>query len=392
MKRICGLFFVFIFCLGFVSFFPVDITLSAVSASSVSDAQEQLEQVEAKMKELETKLDALSDKKESQMEQKEIIDQQIQTLNETIAAYDALIADLNMQIVQKQQEVVESEQRYADYMTQYKAHIRANYEAGEVSYLEVLLGAGDMADFLMRLEYVRQVMEYDNQLLENIQTETERIKVAQQQLEQDLAVQQESLVALEESKSVLTQKQKKIKQLIASIQADETLMQKEYEKSQKMEKEFEKLIEELRQQNAAENGDVVYDDSAWLWPCPGYSYISSGYGWRTLYGKKEFHYAIDLAAAADTPILASKSGRVIFSGWSNYGGGWQIVIDHGNGYVTYYNHMIRKSSLKAGEYVKQGQQIGNVGTTGNSTGNHLDFKIQINGTSVNPLNYVKEPK
>ena len=125
----------------------------------------------------------------------------------------------------------------------------------------------------------------------------------------------------------------------------------------------------------------------YVWPCPSYSRISSGYGNRTCpFHGKEFHDGVDLAAASGVPILAFGPGTVTKSGW--YGGyGNYISIDHGGGLMSFYGHA-SALYVKQGAKVTAGQKIAAVGTTGSSTGCHLHFGMHKNGSSVNPLNYV----
>lgn len=117
-------------------------------------------------------------------------------------------------------------------------------------------------------------------------------------------------------------------------------------------------------------------------PLEKYTYISSYYGTRS----RGWHTGVDFAAPGGTDIYAWKSGTVIFSGWSG-GYGNYIKVDHGNGQISCYAHC-SKLAVSVGQSVVQGQVIGYVGTTGNSTGNHLHFEIMINGSFVNPLNYI----
>lgn len=120
-----------------------------------------------------------------------------------------------------------------------------------------------------------------------------------------------------------------------------------------------------------------------VWPCPGYSRISSPFGNRG----SEFHTGVDLAAPKGTPILAAASGKVITVKYLTTSYGHHVKIDHGNGYSTLYGHM-SNIDVKNGQSVNAGQKIGGVGSTGRSTGNHLHFEIRVNGAAKNPLNYV----
>ena len=126
----------------------------------------------------------------------------------------------------------------------------------------------------------------------------------------------------------------------------------------------------------------------YVWPCPSYSRISSGYGNRVhpIYGTVKFHDGVDLASASGTPILAFAPGTVTVSGL-NGGYGNYISINHGGGLMSFYGHC-SKLYVSKGAKVSAGQKIAAVGTTGNSTGCHLHFGMHLNGSSVNPLNYV----
>ena len=128
----------------------------------------------------------------------------------------------------------------------------------------------------------------------------------------------------------------------------------------------------------------------YVWPCPGYSRISSGYGNRVhpISGKVQFHDGIDLAAASGTPILAFGPGTVTMSGW-NGGYGNYISIDHGGGLMSFYGHCSALYVSK-GATVKAGQKIAAVGTTGSSTGNHLHFSVRKDGAYTSPWNYLSQ--
>lgn len=127
----------------------------------------------------------------------------------------------------------------------------------------------------------------------------------------------------------------------------------------------------------------------YVWPCPGYRRVSSGYGNRVCpFHGQEFHDGIDLAAASGTPILAFGPGTVTMSGWNGDYGNY-ISIDHGGGLMSFYAHC-SVLYVSKGATVKAGQKIAAVGTTGSSTGNHLHFGMHKNGSPVNPQSYVKD--
>ncbi len=122
------------------------------------------------------------------------------------------------------------------------------------------------------------------------------------------------------------------------------------------------------------------------WPCTGS--LTSHFGYRNtgIPGASTFHEGIDIANGYGTPIYASDGGTVSYAGWMG-GYGYLVIINHGNGYETYYGH---NSSLhvSVGDHVFKGQQIASMGSTGVSSGCHCDFRIKLNGTFLNPLNYI----
>ena len=133
---------------------------------------------------------------------------------------------------------------------------------------------------------------------------------------------------------------------------------------------------------------VITGNGTFTHPCPGYTYISSEFGYREqpIAGASTNHKGMDFAAPAGTPIYAAASGTVTSASYSGNAGN-MIVINHGNGLQTYYMHC-NSMYVRAGQTVSKGQNIGAVGSTGNSSGPHLHFQVMQNGTPVNPRNYL----
>jgi hypothetical protein len=131
-------------------------------------------------------------------------------------------------------------------------------------------------------------------------------------------------------------------------------------------------------------------DSTGTFIRPHNGQITSRFGMRTLYGKREMHYGVDFRGPRGDPILSSDGGTVIFAG-TRPGYGLSIIIDHHNGYKTVYGHC-SKLHVKEGDKVGQGEHIANIGSTGRSTGNHLHFEVQVNGVPKNPLDFVDKHK
>ena len=178
-----------------------------------------------------------------------------------------------------------------------------------------------------------------------------------------------------------------IKQDYSTITSTETLAKKiadvttEKEKEEQERKAAQEAAKKKKYQ-VTSRGSSLPRVSSYAFPLKSYSYVSSEYGarWGTT------HTGIDFAAPAGTHIYSWRSGTVTFAGWSG-GYGNFIIVDHGDGFVTRYAHC-SKIAVTKGQTVSQGQVIGYVGTTGNSTGNHLHFEVKVNGNFVNPRNYL----
>jgi murein DD-endopeptidase MepM/ murein hydrolase activator NlpD len=128
----------------------------------------------------------------------------------------------------------------------------------------------------------------------------------------------------------------------------------------------------------------------WVWPTRGA--ITSPFGWRSA-PFRSFHDGLDIANAAGTRIYAARSGQVIEAGWCS-GFGYCVKIDHGEGVVTIYGHMLKKPPVSVGDSVDVGDLIGYMGSTfdrsggGYSTGVHLHFTVKVNGKAVNPMKFL----
>ena len=145
------------------------------------------------------------------------------------------------------------------------------------------------------------------------------------------------------------------------------------------------LSEEMRPSLLALCGGTTVADGELCWPLPGHTYISCHFGEVDAFGNAG-HRGTDIPAPEGTPILAAHSGTVLVSGWNDSYGN-QVLLDNGAGLSTRYAHMTQ-TAVTAGEAVTAGQGIGYVGSTGDSTGNHLHFEVMQGGIRVDPLSLV----
>ena len=286
-----------------------------------------------------------------------------------------------------------------------KLRIQYMYEHNEETYFALLLNSESMGDMLNKAEYITKISEYDRKMLEKFNDTVNFITAAKIKLEQDretLVVKQEELT---DKKSSLELLESTKKNEMASLKKN-TQQQKDYQAKIKADiKAQDNLIasieakikaeEEANKNNNSNNGgsnnsgSTKYDGGAFKWPTVS-TRITSPYG--DMDGRTSPHQGIDIGAVnrgvSGDPIYAAADGKVVISQFSSSAGNY-IMLYHGDGLYTRYLHA---SSLLVGvgEYVKKGQKIALMGTTGNSDGVHLHFDVRLNGVVVNPWNYLSK--
>lgn len=373
------------------------VSASAASQSDVDALKEKLEDQAAEKKELQAELDSIDSEKATVKEQIEALDAQINSTEEQIELQNDLIDSLEEMIAQKEEELVEAQQKEEEQYEKFKTRVRVMYEQGETSYLEVLLSADDLSDFLSKYEIVSQIAEYDKNLFEELKALKEEIAQTKAELEEDRQQAENARKELEVSKSELdtqlanrSQAMKElesaaeeVKASFAEIEAEENSINAQIDK---IVKEMEAEAERKRQEQAAQGGGGSSSSGTtqvgdYTYPLPsGYRYVTSKFGYRNhpVTGVYKLHTGVDISAPNGTAIYAAQSGTVIIAGYSSAWGNY-VVINHGGGVTTLYAHMSKILTTK-GATVSAGTQIGKVGSTGYSTGNHLHFEVRLNGS------------
>ncbi len=259
--------------------------------------------------------------------------------------------------------------------------VRAFYEQGPVGYLDVLLDATDFRDFIARTYLISRVVEQDLALYHQVAVEHRQ----RQDVQASLAAYREELSAAHEQWTVRREEISRFaaerRQLLNRVRIER---QGQEAAIRELEAESQRITEIIRQSAQRGGGPVLtLRLGSLLRPLSGP--ISSGYGWRIhpIFGTREFHTGIDIAAPYGTRIQAAEGGVVIFNGWMR-GYGMLVILDHGDGLTTTYSHL-SASLVRVGDHVARGAVIARVGSTGWSTGPHLFFEVRADGRPVNPL-------
>ena len=344
-----------------------------------NELQQQLVEINKKLANIKDEVSKAQAKTDTYADRVGIVQQQINTIKQSI--------DLKtQQLTLKQQELdLKQEQQQQTYEL-FKERLRAMYmSSSNTSTLSILLGSASFADFLINAHNVSVISETDKQTIEQLKQEEEEIVTAEDAIQTELDSLESDKASLDGKYSELAALYQEANGQLSDAQARQDATQEDYDQ----------ILDNINKANAEldaltqGSSDTYYGTGVWGWPVPGYSYISSGFGWRTLYGKPNWHGGIDIAGSGiyGASIVASDSGVVKYAIYGSTGYGYYVIIDHGQNNWTVYGHM-SSILVSAGQSVTRGETIGRVGSTGNSTGPHLHFEIRLNGTKVDPRLYL----
>lgn len=375
---------------------------SYATKTDIDEARKSKSSLEEEKKEIEKTIQALEGLKAdtaSYVNQLDIelssLNKQVTALNSRAAAKEAEIEEAKVQLAAAKEE----ERRQYESM---KLRIQYMYEKGEMSYLDLLFKSADLTQLFNQAEYISQLAAYDRRMLDRYEAVSEEVASREAELETEY----EQLLALkvsteerqQDAERLMGEKTAELKNYQNRIAAGEGNLS-ELEKDiaaqesaiKAIEAEVKRKEEEAKKAALAAGqkyNTVSIGNINFIWPCPSSSRITSKFGDREspTEGASSSHQGVDIGALAGNGILAAASGTVTISTYS-YSAGNYIMINHGGGVSTVYMHC-SELLVSAGQEVTQGQVIAKVGSTGYSTGSHLHFGIRVNGSYVNPTNYV----
>lgn len=345
--------------------------------------QQVIEDVSAKLKQIQADLD---------------------TANARLQSIQTKQAEINAQIAQTQNEIVKMEAYLKTRQDVLNRRVRAIYMHGQLNYLEVILGANSFSDFANRVELLKRVIRSDYNLILEIQKQKAAIEAKKAQLEEDKrqldalaaeaentrqeiakkkAEQQKVLDAAKSNKAAAAQMEQDLNAQLASVR---NLIQQRLAAAEAARQAAQQQAASDDEGGGGSDDNYVQGTGAMGWPCSGP--ITSPFGYRThpIFGTTIFHAGIDIGVDYGTPIHAADSGVVVYSGWiSGYGNA--VIIDHGGGISTLYGHN-QSLAVSEGQSVSKGSVIAYAGSTGNSTGPHCHFEVDVNGSPVNPMGYL----
>ena len=381
----------------------------ATAATSVASLQNKLDKLTQSIEQHKKELSDAKKKEqaakalESELKEKvTVVQDQISVLKSQIAQVQNSIGVKEQEIAAKEDEIAAKEVEIADQWDGFKQHMAAMQELRDGGSVAMLASVKDLYELLTFNEVMQDISVKDTEILDNMKNAKESLENDKATLEEERNDLKSKKADLDAQNSQMQAKQKELNSSVAAAQLSAAEAQKAQKDAQAaiesdemnyeaVKKQIQKLIAEA----AAAKPQLSF--TGFICPLKSYTRISSEYGWRKnpVTGVNKLHAGTDFAAPAGTPIYAAASGYVQVAGWSSGGYGNYVIIYHGkmsdgNQYSTLYGHM-RSVATSAGKYVKQGELIGYVGSTGNSTGNHLHLEVWKGGSkanAVNPRSYI----
>ena len=377
------------------------LSVGMVLSMTVTSGAVTIDEAQKKADELQSQKNAAQAEKDTLAAKLNSIIAQMNKTQEELSAKETEISTAEEELVQAK---VDEDDQY----NSMKKRIKYMYEGGNTQFLEILMSSSNIGDLLNKAEYVSKLSSYDRDMLTAFQDTVKAVEEKEAKLQDEyekLNTLQSSLVSQQtEAQTLISSKEAQIAEIQDQITDNANLLADLKAKAE----EAKRLQEEqaaaaaaaaaaAKKNNSgsssggssssrpASSGNVVSGSGYFTHPCPGTTYQSSYFGEVRSFDSRP-HKGNDYAAPTGTPTYAAAAGTVITAGWSNSAGNW-VVISHGNGLVTKYMHH-SSICVSAGQRVEKGQQIGYVGSTGYSTGAHLHFQVELNGTPVNPNNYM----
>ena len=376
----------------------------ASAATSMSSLQNKLDKLSQSIQQHKTELNNAKKKEaaakalESELKEKvSVIQSQISVLKGQIAEVQNSIGLKEQEIAVKEQQITEKEAEIADQWGDFKQHMAAMQELRDGGSVAMLSSVNDLYELLTFNEVMQDISIKDTEILDNMKNAKEALESDKLTLESQRSELQSKKADLDAQNSQMRAKQNELNSSVAAAQMSAAEAQQAQKDAQAAIESDEMNYEAVKKQiqkmiAAAAASKPTLSFTGFICPLKSYSRISSEYGWRKnpVTGVNKLHAGTDFAAPGGTPIYAAASGYVQVAGWSSGGYGNYVIIYHGkmsdgNQYSTLYGHM-RSVATSAGKYVQQGEIIGYVGSTGNSTGNHLHLEVWKGGSKANAVN------
>ncbi len=345
--------------------------VSALAATK-TELKDKQNQISNNIQETEKEIQEVKGEISETMKQIEKLTSEIGTYETQIEELDKQLAELEKSISETQDKLEKAEKKYIEQEESLQARIVAQYEAGETTYLDVLLGGGSLWDMISNWKMVSDIAEMDNRLLEQIEQNRIEIEEAKKSLETNKEQVEIVRNNKETTARTLKNSQATKEQYVAKLSEDEKALNKELDLLKSENKKIQNELAALENQYSDKIEDL---GGTGTFQKP----VKTGVITATMYypTSGSYHGALDYGVPIGTPVYAAAEGVVLVAGNSGSGYGYYVCLQHANGLRTYYGHGNGKFYVSPGDVVARGQLIMLSGNSGRSTGPHLHFEVRV---------------
>lgn len=345
--------------------------IAVTLAATKSELQNKQNNINQQIKDTENEISAVKEEMSDTMKQIQDLNTQISGYQSEIDDLEYKISDLEKDIEESQEKLNEAEKNYNKQEEAFKNRIVAQYEAGETTYLDVLLGGGSLWDMVSNWYVVSEIADLDNQMLGQMEKNKNEIEEAKKALETNKEQIEVTKKNKEQKASALKSSQATKEQYVNELSDNEKELNAELEK---LKKANDAITRELKAMENKYSDKIANLGGTGTLQRP----VRSGVITATMYySSGRYHGALDYGVPVGTEVYAAAEGVVFAANWSNGGLGNYVCIQHSGGMRTLYGHGNGKFYVKLGDVVKKGQLIMLSGNTGNSSGPHLHFEVRV---------------
>ena len=373
--------------------------LSSLGAGAATLSQTQLDALRFMREDLQTDqneiasfINSLEYEQYGPLDKKKVLDEQVALAQAEVDNIDAQIQVYEQYIIDLGDEIAACREAEQAQLNAFQARIRAMEENGTISYFAVLAEAASFTDFMYRIDFITELMEYDDAVQEKLEAARAETAEMEAKLEQALVDQAAIIAERATYEEIVLQRVDEASVVIREIEEDVGNHREDYEDIVSQELQVQKRVDDMmaeiaRQEAASNRQEFIPATQSYIWPSADSRVVTEQFGTRLdpEFGYYVTHYGVDIAAAFGTDVLAADAGQIVIADYDP-AYGYYILLSHGHGRSSLYAHL-SKIYVNVGDEVLQGTIIAQSGSTGAASSPHLHFELREGGLRVNPLNH-----
>jgi len=355
-----------------------------VYAKDITGLQEESNEITQQLNETNNRLQAVQEEISKNMQELQELDAQLLQSQKELDEINVQVKELTLKISQNEENLKKVQKEHDDIQGLLDARLIQMYETPQLGFLQALFESRNITEFLSTYYAMKELAEYDAELLETVKKQKQEIETTKQTLTEDKKQILESKQDKQKTAQILDNTQTMRKYYLSKLSTEEQALQAQIDEYNLQVATIEAEIKLLALNSISED----YIGGPMIWPIPGYTNITSQYGMRVhpITGAYKLHTGMDVGAPLGASFVAAANG-IVSKATYNTAYGNMVIIDHGGGVQTLYAHG-SEIIVQLGQTVSAGDEVLKVGSTGYSTGPHAHFEIRIDGQTINPVDYL----